>query len=909
MLAFPKEMLEQDSSYDQIRIVITTKDNENITLSQDDIWTGSLTRSTATSYDSEFTLGAAVTGKLSFIINNIYGVYDKYDFNGSTVIAYLSGEYMNEDGVYVTSDEVCLGHYIIDDYQYDGSTISISGLDYMSKLDKVFNPEGCTFPITLKNLVAHCCSVCGITFLQSNSTFSNSDFIVQTAPKSGSLTCHDVISYAAQIAASYARVDPQGRLYFDWYDIDIDDMGLIGYDGGKFDTDGHIGYSSNGNYYYKYKSGDSLNGGSYERRYINYTDNHGVARQRYADGDTADGGAFTERAAYHYFNNLFSLNTSTDEETITGVRVTVTGTYIETHTDSDGYQVSEEKERTEVKTCPTTGYEGHIIEIEENPLIALGQTQDVANRVGNIINGMRFRPLAASVAENPSVEAGDTAVVTDANGASYPVFISNVTYKNEGATTIACDSENSNESTRRRYTVAAKTGRYVEETLERVRTAREIAMEYMYNLIRTSPGLYEYTETASNGAKTYYLVNQRPDLTAGSTEQILRDSNIRWKFTADAVAVSTNYGRTYPTGITATGTAVLNRIYAIGINADYINTGDLIIGGNTAGTGDINGQILIKDASGNTLVTLSKSGISFAGSASTYMTQITQNAITTEYLNARNITAYTFSATTIRGKTLIVGPDSDSSLRATMTNGSLIWNNTSLSVGDQLTISPEGGLKIGPFSINSAFEPYPGEEWGFAVCLFELDYNYPLSFKRNGVDILSNVTIRSGSIYEDGAFVQRTFAYWASDELHVYNNLRCKKDVETRNLYYLGTIQHTSDRRVKKDIEEIDGSLTRSMNPVRYEMKDGDGRKRFGFIAQEVEEVLPTEEYNVVNRQKVHSRIPINPDDDQTYRLNLDYMEIITPVVAAIQDNSRKIERLENKIKELRGLLQKMKGA
>lgn len=911
MLAFPKEMLEQDSSYDKIRVVITTKDNESINLSQDDMWTGSLTRSTATSNDAEFTVGAAVTGKLSFIINNIYGTYDKYDFHDSTMIAYLSGEYQREDGVYVTSDEVCLGRYIIDDYQYDGSTIYISGLDYMSKLDKEFNPAGFTFPITLKNLVTQCCNVCGVTFLQSDGSFHNSDFTVQKAIKAGTLTYHDIISYAAQIAASYAKVDTHGRLYFNWYNINAAGMGLIGYDGGKFDTDNYVGYSSSGHYYYKYRSGDNLNGGSYERRYINYTDSHGVARQRYADGDTADGGAFTERSAYHYFSNLFSLNTSTDEETITGVRVTVTGTYIDSTTDSDGYVTSEEKERTEIKTCPTTGYEGHIVEIEDNPLIALGQTQDVANRVGNIINGMKFRPLEATVTENPSVEAGDTAVVTDANGASYPVFISQVTYKNEGATTISCDSENANESQRRRYTVAAKTGRYVEETLERSRTAREIAMEYMYNLIRTSPGLYEYTEVDSNGATIYYLVNQMPDLSGESTAQILRDSKIRWKFTADAVAVSTNYGQTYPTGITATGTAVLNRIYAIGINADYINTGDLIVGGNTVGIGDMNGKILIKDADGTTIITMNKNGISFSGKASEDIVTISKDKITTEWLNAQDIIASSFTAETIQGKNFIIGPANSSILKVYMTDGELVWDNSSFRIEKKysateaynaITISQDGGLRIGMFNISPSETAYYGGLFPYDICLISM-FGF-LCFRRQGLNVLTNIA------YDGG--------YWGN-VLRVHNNLYVWPGPQgfygtyVDTLYHVYTYRQRSDRRSKKDIVDLSTNiynpLTRSLKPTVFRLKDGDGRVRIGFIAQDVEQLLSPEEYITVNRRQASIQKDIDQNDETTYVLGIAYLEFVAPLVSKVKENQRRIEGLENNIKELRSLLQKIKGA
>ena len=46
-----------------------------------------------------------------------------------------------------------------------------------------------------------------------------------------------------------------------------------------------------------------------------------------------------------------------------------------------------------------------------------------------------------------------------------------------------------------------------------------------------------------------------------------------WKLTANALGISTDGGATYPYGLDVTGTAILNRIYAIGIDGQYITLG------------------------------------------------------------------------------------------------------------------------------------------------------------------------------------------------------------------------------------------------------------------------------------------------------------------------------------------------
>lgn len=57
----------------------------------------------------------------------------------------------------------------------------------------------------------------------------------------------------------------------------------------------------------------------------------------------------------------------------------------------------------------------------------------------------------------------------------------------------------------------------------------------------------------------------------------MAESNIIWKLTAEAFAVSVDGGKTYPYGFAVTGELITRLLYAEGINADYINAGTLIV--------------------------------------------------------------------------------------------------------------------------------------------------------------------------------------------------------------------------------------------------------------------------------------------------------------------------------------------
>lgn len=80
-------------------------------------------------------------------------------------------------------------------------------------------------------------------------------------------------------------------------------------------------------------------------------------------------------------------------------------------------------------------------------------------------------------------------------------------------------------------------------------------------------------------------------------------------------------------------------------------------------------------------------------------------------------------------------------------------------------------------------------------------------------------------------------------DAYLNNNLTVKKD-----LYVDGSIYNVSDARYKKDIQDISNehinALT-ELNPVTYyfndniKNSDGDKKRQFGLIAQEVQQIFP----------------------------------------------------------------------
>ena len=248
-----------------------------------------------------------------------------------------------------------------------------------------------------------------------------------------------------------------------------------------------------------------------------------------------------------------SLKVGIDDVVITGVRVTAQ----DLKTD-DG--------TTEGET-EFVGSEGYVLEITNNKLILPGQAAIIAQHISNSCVGMRFRSFEARAISDPTIEVGDAVSVTDQRDITYNSYLTSLTYNigKNGTYRLSAQSparhSASNASAATRALVELRT------ELRRERQERELAISDFSIALANSSGLYHTEEPQQDGSTIHYL-HDKPTLAK---------SSVVWKMTADAMGVSTDGGQTYPVGLDATGNALLNRIYAIGLNAHYINTGEIVV--------------------------------------------------------------------------------------------------------------------------------------------------------------------------------------------------------------------------------------------------------------------------------------------------------------------------------------------
>jgi hypothetical protein len=234
---------------------------------------------------------------------------------------------------------------------------------------------------------------------------------------------------------------------------------------------------------------------------------------------------------------------------ITGVKVTE---YVENFS------------QNEAKTYQS-GKSGYVIEISDNKLIQEGSGEKICQIIADRCVGLKFRPFTTGALTNIAWEAGDTIAISDRNGKQYKSFLTSVTLNPGAFEQLECSAKSVSRNKQKQYTLSQQVQAESKKNLKDERTAREKAIEELSQRLSESSGTYTTVETQPDGSNIYYLHN-KPQLS---------DSDIVWKMTAEAWAVSTDGGQHWNGGMTVDGDVIARILTATGINADWINTGTI----------------------------------------------------------------------------------------------------------------------------------------------------------------------------------------------------------------------------------------------------------------------------------------------------------------------------------------------
>ena len=206
------------------------------------------------------------------------------------------------------------------------------------------------------------------------------------------------------------------------------------------------------------------------------------------------------------------------------------------------------------------------------------------------------------------------------------------------------------------------------------------------------------------------------------------------------------------------------------------------------------------------------------------------------------------------------------------------FNYTNASnVGNSVSMSRFSG---GVLDLNVLIEPYSGStlkpaDKEFAALMINVDDNTPAAPSGDGYSFIHCKGSLTGSTALD------KFQVSSSGDV-----------IASGNITAFGTaFSSVSDRNWKKDIQTFSGSLDKllELKPRKFKWKK-DNKEDYGFIAQEVEEILP----HIVRNQGFNKA---GKGTGGEKHKTIDYSKLTPYLVDTIQELTKRIEKLEKKVK------------
>lgn len=537
---------------------ITLTDGTVLNLTSADLWQNGMEFEDSVSNDSSFDIGSAIINVLNLSINNFDGEYSDYDFEGAEVICYVGLQIENEDTselldsageqILDSTGDTIIVHKnaviekarictvtVIEQPEDETVTIDLTCEDNMRKFDRNYSDSKLKYPATRGQIVRDACEVCGVT-LQTTS-FDRDDYIVQNRPNDEALTFRQVLQWVAQIGCQWMRCDEYGRLCINWYgsvneeELTVDELGVL-----------------------KTQDGSNVN--------LNFSNSDGAL--------SADNGTLLEN------DGILRLFATDEKGNISEIETTYGFTPHHTDVVITGVKVTEYSESS--SDNPQTymvGTEGYVLGISGNKLIRVGDGQTIASIISEKCVGMRFRPFESECPTDVAMEAGDSLIIVDRNGKIYTSLLTTTTLKPGSGQKIACNAKSAAKNSSTQYSQATQAFVTARNMVKQEKTEREKALEEFGKRIDSATGVYTTEEIQEDGSRIFYL-HDKPTLA---------ESKAIWKMTSEAWGVSTDGGQTWNGGMTVDGDTIVRILNAVGVNADWINAG----------------AIMVKDSDGNIL--------------------------------------------------------------------------------------------------------------------------------------------------------------------------------------------------------------------------------------------------------------------------------------------------------------------
>lgn len=521
---------------------------------------------------SSFPIGCVVCKSMTLELDNTSDQWKNYNFYMAKVHAYLkmqtsvaslaaTDELLDENyepildqsggAILATKaatedrvETIDKGIYTITTPEQYGEILSFTALDDMYKTNATYISH-LVLPQSIETLVRDACETLGIP---SEVSMAHGNLIVSEIPEN--MTFRQLFGWAAMLETANARLDSRGYLRFIRWDFSNtqEDYNAV------VDADGNV----------TFKGGASIDSESFISPTGNWTiDSDGFLTLIESATDTSE-----------KLKDFFTSPTvSSDDIVITGIKL---------------------KNRENETMYGSAGY---VLELE-NDLVADSDLDTVAAQIGDSIIGVKFRNMSGELAYNPLIEFGDMAYTYDRKWNRYITPLTDVSCSVNGKTAVKTQADDPIRGMSKFVSDGTKAIVEARRLVKIEKTEREKAVERLAGMLASSGGLYMTEEPQEDGSTIYYMHNK----------PTLEESDIIWKLTAEAFAVSVDGGKTYPYGLAVTGELITRLLYAEGINADYINAGTFVVR-------DKNGKVIFMADMETGSVKIDASYVQIGGSA------------------------------------------------------------------------------------------------------------------------------------------------------------------------------------------------------------------------------------------------------------------------------------------------------
>lgn len=271
------------------------------------------------------------------------------------------------------------------------------------------------------------------------------------------------------------------------------------------------------------------------KNWTNGDDLDGGTLNPWTTGTVIDGGTLSNND-YHALFSIQNLQYDVDDVVVTGVK------YVEDETEY------------------MSGHDGYVITID-NQLLS-GNAQAGVEAIGNQLIGLRMRPFSCDGIANGYATFGDPVEFIDTKNRVFRSFATNVEFVFGGSTSWSCSAKSAEEDASEFIGEQQAAVEQSKKDIEKKLSAYDIKLKQMNELAANTLGFY-YTEEVQADGSTVSYRHDKPTLA---------DSKVIYKTSVDGFFLSMDGGQTWKAGFDSNGDAVLNILYAIGIQSEWINT-------------------------------------------------------------------------------------------------------------------------------------------------------------------------------------------------------------------------------------------------------------------------------------------------------------------------------------------------